>query len=103
LSGSDRDEICVYSNGPDVVFYLADIKCVRNAAIKRPYYHEIQVDTREKVIAEIKGNTQKVLFVWLNEVRTGRFFNIEYLKDNFDIISLSESDDGNVYEIVVNK
>jgi hypothetical protein len=96
----NKDEFCIYSNGPYYVYFYTDVKCVRPAAEKMPYYHAIQIDTRDKVISEIKESQKKVIFVWLNNLENERFYNVDTFYDDFVVIELFESIDGNVYEIV---
>ena len=98
---SDKDETCIYSNAPFEISFLADFQCVRAAAQKNAYYHKIQIDTRDKIIEQIiKENTKKVLFVWINHLREEQYYNIDPLRDVFEVKKLFESNNGIVYEIV---
>lgn len=99
----DIDETCVYTNAAPEISFLANIQCVRMAAEKKRFYLALPVDTRDKMIDQIiKESSDKVLFVWINNIREDRFYDIDSLRDVFEVIKLFESNDGIVYELVIN-
>lgn len=101
---NNKSDTCIYSNGAFEIFFHTNIKCVRFVAMKKPYYHDIQIDTRSKIINTIrKENKQKILFVWFNNLRENRFYDIESIKLYFETSQLFKSSDGSVYEIIVNE
>jgi 4-amino-4-deoxy-L-arabinose transferase-like glycosyltransferase len=100
---NNKQAFCVFSNGPDYVYFHASVKCVKRAAEYKPFYHAIQIDTRDKIFSQIKKSQKKVIFAWLNNVREERYYNIEALQDSFFVTKLFESSDGSIYTVSLNE
>jgi|GEM_PF-3634321 len=98
----DKKDICAFSNGPELVYFYSEVSCVKRAGEKKPYYHDVDIDTREKVFAQIRASEKNVIFVWFERLSESRFYTIDSLKKHFSVTLLFSSNQGAVYSVSSN-